>query len=515
MVTVVLPYFERQQELDRTLAALANQTYPGGLIEVIVADDGSNIPPDVTSFADQLNIEVLHQEHRGYGAGRARNLGAKNAHGEILVFLDSDMIPERQHIEAHARWHDQVSDAVVIGFRRHADFSWVSPQQLAEAVKHETIPAILDGQRVAKPEWIERHMARTAMLTILRDDFFLVMNSGNISMRKDTFWDAGGFDESFERWGGEDNELGFRLVELGAIVIPDRLAACWHQGEGQEPDQEELRSLNLQRPKMQNLIAELGYRKPQAGRSYTVPYAAVRVTNTDVSSDVVARTVDSILGSDFYDLIVTVTAPADAFATEWLEDRYRSDHRVLVSRENVDYQQQLRFSPLRVDVPAGTLFHQVTLREIVSRVKSTGVGLLYSTIPGVETSVAMLVGKSTRAINRARRLTTTTEDLDPVIGSLYGERWISGSALGLGVVLPTGEVREPSVPEVDASTRHATTSKRVATLESRVAKLKATNKTLRNRRALRIANAAGLFKSVRTREDAATAVRALWTATTR
>ncbi len=103
-MTVVIPYFERQQELELTLAALTEQTYPRELMQVVVADDGSRTPPDISTVESILDVEVYHQERRGYGAGRARNLGASHATGEILVFLDCDMIPGARHIEAHARW---------------------------------------------------------------------------------------------------------------------------------------------------------------------------------------------------------------------------------------------------------------------------------------------------------------------------------------------------------------------------------------------------------------------------
>src|SRR5665811_1651138 len=65
MVTVVVPYFERQEELDRTLAALTEQTYPRELMEVVVVDDGSSIAPIVPAFADALDVRVHVQEDRG------------------------------------------------------------------------------------------------------------------------------------------------------------------------------------------------------------------------------------------------------------------------------------------------------------------------------------------------------------------------------------------------------------------------------------------------------------------
>ena len=103
-VTVVLPCYMGQAELELTFAALANQTYPSHLLEAVVVDDGST-PPITLPAGASFTASVVAQERDGFGLARARNLGAERASGEILVFLDCDMIPEPQLVEAHARWH--------------------------------------------------------------------------------------------------------------------------------------------------------------------------------------------------------------------------------------------------------------------------------------------------------------------------------------------------------------------------------------------------------------------------
>ena len=124
-VTVILPCYMGQQELALTFAGLSRQTYPHHLIEVIVVDDGSDPPIKLPS---QLPFEtsVVVQERDGFGLARARNLGAKNAKGEILIFLDCDMIPESQLVEAHSRWHHENQFGLTLGFRNHVDFSGIS-----------------------------------------------------------------------------------------------------------------------------------------------------------------------------------------------------------------------------------------------------------------------------------------------------------------------------------------------------------------------------------------------------
>ena len=134
-VTVILPCYMGQKELALTFAGLSRQTYPHHLIEVIVVDDGSDPPIKLPS---QLPFEtsVVVQERDGFGLARARNLGAKNAKGEILIFLDCDMIPEQQLVEAHARWHHENKFGLTLGFRSHADFSGISPDEQSDTIRN-------------------------------------------------------------------------------------------------------------------------------------------------------------------------------------------------------------------------------------------------------------------------------------------------------------------------------------------------------------------------------------------
>ena len=80
-VTVVVPCYMGQTQLELTLVGLANQTYPAHLTEVLVVDDGSHPPIRIPSEFE-LNVSVVAQDRDGFGAGRARNLGAKHAGGE-------------------------------------------------------------------------------------------------------------------------------------------------------------------------------------------------------------------------------------------------------------------------------------------------------------------------------------------------------------------------------------------------------------------------------------------------
>jgi glycosyltransferase involved in cell wall biosynthesis len=331
-VTVVMPYFQAQSAVEITLAALGEQTYPPPLMQVVIADDGSDPPLSDPQCPDGLDLQIVYQEDRGFGAPRARNLGARTAEGEIIVFADCDMVPEPGWVEAHARWHHLASDLVVLGFRRHVSFEGIEPDMVAAAAARAgRLERLFEGRVVERPEWIEFHMTRTDDLTSRDDDLFRVVTSGNMSLRRDWFFEIGAFDESFTQWGAEDTELGYRAFARGSVLVPDRQALAWHQGLGTTPDDSETVSLEQQRAKIAHLIAQRGFRRAVPGRSFTVPYVVVTVEAGDTPAAAVTETVERILGNRFHDLVVDlVVGPAHPHR-EWLMRQFQPDPRVTVS----------------------------------------------------------------------------------------------------------------------------------------------------------------------------------------
>ena len=147
-VSVVIPcYRTPPATLEMTLAALEGQTYPRGLVEVILVDDGSDPPLERPSSA--LSVRMERQERRGFGLARARNAGARAASGDVLLFLDDDMLAEANWITAHARWHHAVSDVLTMGLRAHAPVDGLS----AERIRRRTGPIkeFFEGSRRTRP----------------------------------------------------------------------------------------------------------------------------------------------------------------------------------------------------------------------------------------------------------------------------------------------------------------------------------------------------------------------------
>ena len=323
-VTVVIPYFEAPEALALTLAGLERQTYPRELFDVIVVDDGSSEPLRLDESAP-LRVKVIHQPDRGFGAARARNNGAKAASGDILLFLDCDMVPEAGWLEAHARWHHAACDVLTLGFRKHVEVDGITPE--AVLARAGSLAELFAGRPAEEPQWIEDRMARTDLLTSGDENIFRAVTSGNLGVSGDFFAAAGGFDESFNQWGAEDQEFGYRAFALGAVLVPDRDALCWHQGPGARISDDERLSLAHMQGKLMNLIPHGRPREATDGRSFSVPRFAVSVTASGADQQETLKTVEQVLASKTGDLVVWVEEHPGS-GLEWLHNHLDPDHRV-------------------------------------------------------------------------------------------------------------------------------------------------------------------------------------------
>ena len=93
LVSVIIPAYNEEKVIGNCLESLEKQRYR--LLEIIVVDDGSS--DNTLKIVKRFNIPVLKQNHQG--PGRARNLGASIAKGEILVFVDADMTFDKDFVK--------------------------------------------------------------------------------------------------------------------------------------------------------------------------------------------------------------------------------------------------------------------------------------------------------------------------------------------------------------------------------------------------------------------------------
>ena len=224
-VSVIIPTYNRRDELRRTLETLTAQEFPVKEFEVIVADDGSSDDSAevAASFDGPLRMKYVFQEDLGYRAGAARNAGARLAAAPVLVFLDSGTLAGPGFVGGHLAAHSEPGRRTVLGYcfgyDAFREVKWV-PESFGEVSLAEVVRLNADQPlfRDIRHLEFERVGSDLMSLTVPWTLFYTM----NCSVRAAEFWAVGGFDEIFRSWGIEDTELGYRLYHNGVALTLSR-----------------------------------------------------------------------------------------------------------------------------------------------------------------------------------------------------------------------------------------------------------------------------------------------------
>ncbi|MFM7640719.1 MAG: glycosyltransferase family 2 protein [Cyanobium sp.] len=204
-LSVVIPTYNRLPILQKCLRALEEQKLerPVERYEVIVVDDGSS--DDTVRWlqseaADLPHVRLVCQEHGGPAKGR--NRGVEEARGDVIVFIDSDLVVTPTFLACHGR-------ALEAAWRQRGDRLCF------------TYGAVINTANFDHPT-SEPHK-----LTDLSWAYFA---TGNVAIDREVLERAGLFDTGFHLYGWEDLELGERLRQLGVVLVraPEAVGYHWH-----------------------------------------------------------------------------------------------------------------------------------------------------------------------------------------------------------------------------------------------------------------------------------------------
>lgn len=186
LLTLVVPVYNRPDEMEELLASLSCQTNMD--FEIIIVEDGSTKPSDrvVEKYKDRVAITYYAKENSG--PGRARNYAADRAEGDYLVFLDSDcVIPEGYIAALHNFLAENKVDIFGGPDAAREDFSDFQKAVSYSMTSFFTTGGIRGGKKKL-------------------DKFF--PRSFNMGLRRSVYNELGGF---LHICPGEDMELCYRL----------------------------------------------------------------------------------------------------------------------------------------------------------------------------------------------------------------------------------------------------------------------------------------------------------------
>ncbi|MFC0007397.1 glycosyltransferase [Micromonospora siamensis] len=441
-VSVVIPAYNCQASLDLTLASLSRQTYPDELLEVVVVDDGSQPPIELPAVRPANTRLVRAGEHSdGWGRANALHVGATVSTGEVLHWLDADMVAHPAHVEAQLRWHHVAPYAVTLGYKRFVDTcpgaaDWPTPDAVVALWDAGTPQRLFDTE--GEPhDYVERYIDRTDQLRAADHEVFGIHVGATAALRRELYQACGGLDTTLRL--GEDTELGYRLAAAGALFVPEPLAGSWHLGASHVmQDKERVQRHN--RPYLADRMPYPRWLRRVGGSNWSVPLVEAVVTAGDEPLERVRAAVDAVLGGDERDLVVCLVGPWDRLGEgrrrvladpdldlRLLAETYRGDPRVRLVTEAPHTPFPAAY---RLDLPARHGLGPHAVRRLVELADREQVGLVELRPSGATDGPATRLWR-TAALGRVDRVGTAGRSLADAVTELHGSRTVAAETIGM------------------------------------------------------------------------------------
>jgi glycosyltransferase involved in cell wall biosynthesis len=215
-ISILVSTYQRPKHLRRALLSIAMQREVDGKMEVIVTDDGSadETREVVRAYAQSVDFPVRFttHPHTAFQLARCRNEGVAASEAPYLLFLDGDCVLPPDHVAIHLE--QRRPGHVMAGYFARLD---------------KTTSSRLDEQVIRSGEFVHwaptrelrqlRAMARKAQLyTWLRHSTKPKMSGNNVGIWRADYERVNGYDENFEGWGCEDDDLRLRLRRTGVRI---------------------------------------------------------------------------------------------------------------------------------------------------------------------------------------------------------------------------------------------------------------------------------------------------------
>lgn len=188
LISAIIPAFNEKFYIEQCVESLKNQTLDKSMYEIIVVDNGSS--DNTYEIAKNTGVKVFKESQRG--VSNARNLGAANARGEILVFPDADCLYPKDWLTRIAKKFKADPDLDALGGTfvfYDANYFWKKVSEVSKS-------------------------------------FIYHIAGGNMAVKKNAFQQVGGFDTRYNI--GEELLLQLKLKDLKKKIKIERSLVIYY-----------------------------------------------------------------------------------------------------------------------------------------------------------------------------------------------------------------------------------------------------------------------------------------------
>ncbi|SHG44181.1 glycosyltransferase family 2 protein [Winogradskyella jejuensis] len=230
-ISVIISTYNQPEWLEKVLYGYEIQSYTD--FEIIIADDGSTQETKTLierfSETSKYNISHVWQEDKGFRKTKILNKAIVASQGEYLILTDGDCIPRKDFVQCHFE------------LRKSGCFLSGGYFKLPQSISKKITKEDIENQNCFDKRWLlDQGLKKSFKLNKLTSKGLKERLLNTLTPTKAT-WDGmnasgwkqdilkvNGFDERMA-YGGEDRELGERLMNLGAKPIQIRYSAiCVH-----------------------------------------------------------------------------------------------------------------------------------------------------------------------------------------------------------------------------------------------------------------------------------------------
>jgi glycosyltransferase involved in cell wall biosynthesis len=238
-IALLMSTYQRPRHLRLALQSIALQSIAPERMELVVTDDGStdSTAEIVREFARQapFSVRFTTHPHTTFQLARCRNEGVRASVAPYLLFLDGDCILPRDHVEQHLRRRQP--GRVMAG----------DCCRLDEATSRHVTPEAVHGGDFA--HWappseirrLRRFDRASRFYALVRHPTKPKLIGNNVGIARSDYERVNGYDENFQGWGCEDDDLRLRLrrsgVRIASILRWTRTYHLWHPTDVTQPAQ--------------------------------------------------------------------------------------------------------------------------------------------------------------------------------------------------------------------------------------------------------------------------------------
>ncbi len=214
-VSVIISAYNRVHLLRKALISLSQQSNMPD--EIIISDDGSDedIVTPIRGMVNQMKMRVMYvrQEKKGFRLAKSRNNGVRASGGDYLIFLDQDLVFTRHFLRTF------------IDNRQEGRFCVAYPIRLTEEQTHsldDTMIQTNDFEKILKSDQVRKvkeQYRKDKFYTILKQLHLRSagpkLRGGVAAVHRTDYILVNGYDENYQGWGSEDDDLGRRFYKAG------------------------------------------------------------------------------------------------------------------------------------------------------------------------------------------------------------------------------------------------------------------------------------------------------------